>query len=77
MATVRSDKQVVKVFITEAELATLLGAKALAAGVVSFQAEQVELIPSNEEVIETDPETGEKVAVGYQGWEVTFTRKSA
>lgn len=46
MATVKSDKQVVEVFVTKAEMSTLLGEKAQASGLVTFVAEEVDLFQS-------------------------------
>ena len=69
MATTRSDQQVVKVFISQAEMATMLGNRAQAAAIITFAPEAVDLLPS-EETDNTDPNN----PITTPGWEVTFVR---
>lgn len=44
MATTTSDKRVVRVSLSSAELANVLGAKALEVGIIDFTPDRVELI---------------------------------
>lgn len=44
MATTTSDKRVVRVSLTDAELATVLGSKALEIGIIDFTPDRVELV---------------------------------
>lgn len=69
MATTRSDQQVVKVFVSQTELANLLGAQAQQAGIITFAPDAVDLLPS-EETDNTDPQN----PITTAGWEVTFVR---
>ena len=70
MAVTRSDKQVVRIFVTHAELANLLGNQAQAAGFITFAPTESDLNP-------TEEQTGTDVdgnPIFEQGWEVVFKR---
>lgn len=58
MPTIQSDRRMVVVKVTETELATLLGEKAKAAGLIDFDPDTVEVINAGK----------------ANGWEIIFTQ---
>lgn len=68
MADTLRDQQVVEIQVTQTEMNALLAAKAKAAGIIAFDAEQTQVEKTNW----ADADTGERV----EGYVITFRRES-
>jgi hypothetical protein len=66
MATTREKTETTIVFVSKAEMANMLGNRALAAGILTLAPDSVEMLPGNE----PDPDGGQDL----QGWVVEFKR---